>query len=303
MQHGSGEIVSLPKRVDPRRTDISSLVSRVVAECDVHDHQDWVVDMLASSRDLDTLKELAKVLRKRPGMAYDPASLEKRARRRIVQAFNAAGYREAAGAAAPVVVEIGCARAENAPFVMECGARHYIGIDPDTSLASSTQQLPPDVEVIRGTAESLPFSTDSIDFVVSFNVLEHVPDPRAALQEIVRVLRPRGSFFTVFGPPYNAPAGPHLTRFIDLPYMHHPFSEHVVGEFTGRENPYFTVNKRPLSYYREVFLTESGFETKIYQEHITGRGFWLLKAKEQLAIDLPWDELGVSAITALVTKK
>lgn len=295
--------MSLPKRVDPRRTDVSSLVTRVVAECDVHDHQEWVVDMLANSRDLNTLRALAKVLRKRPGMAYDPASLENRARRRIVQAFNAAGYRGVSSTTAPVVLEIGCGRAENAPFVMECGAKRYIGIDPNTSLVGNDRQLPPDVEVIRGTAESLPFSRDSIDFVVSFNVLEHVPDPRAALEEIVRVLRPRGSFFTVFGPPFNAPAGPHLTRFIDLPYLHHLFSEHVVGKFTGRENPYFTVNRRPLSYYREVFLTESGFETTIYREHITGRGFWLLKSKEQLSIDLPWDELGVSAITALVTKK
>ena len=261
------------------------------------------MDMLANSRDIGTLSALAKVLRKRPGMAYDPASLENRARRRIVQAFNAAGYREESGTTAPTVVEIGCGRAENAPFVMECGAKQYIGIDPDTSLVSSDRQFPPNVEVIEGTAESLPFSNDSIDFVVSFNVFEHVPDPRAALEEIVRVLRPRGTFYTVFGPPFNASAGPHLTRFIDLPYMHHLFSEHVVGEFTGRDKPYFTVNRRALSYYRKVFWTESGFETTIYREHITGRGFWLLKAKEQLAIDLPWDELGVSAITALVTKR
>jgi ubiquinone/menaquinone biosynthesis C-methylase UbiE len=171
------------------------------------------------------------------------------------------------------------------------------------SLVSSDRQSPPNVEVIGGTAERLPFSNDSIDLVVSFNVLEHVLDPRAALEEIVRVLRPSGTFFTVFGPPFNASGGPHLSRFIALPYMHHLFSEHVVGEFTGREKPYFAVNRRPLSYYREVFFTESGFETTMYREHITGRGFWLLKAKEQLAIDLPWNELGVSAITALVTKR
>lgn len=303
MQQGGGILVSLPKRVDPRHADVSALVTRVVTECEVHDRQEWVVDMLANSRDLDTLKALAKVLRKRPGMAYDPASLEKRARRRIVQAFNAAGYREVSATTAPVVLEIGCARAENAPFVMECGAKRYIGIDPDTSLVSSDRQFPRDVEVIRGTAESLPFSANSIDFVVSFNVLEHVPQPRDALEEIVRVLRPGGTFFTVFGPPFNAAAGPHLTRFIDLPYMHHLFSERVVGEFTGRENPYFTVNRRPLSYYREIFLAESGSEARTYREHITGRGFWLLKAKEQLEIDLPWDELGVSAITAVVTKR
>ena len=175
-------LISKPKRVDPRRTDVSSLVSRVVAEVDVHDQQEWVVDMLLKGRDLHTLRALAKVLRKRPGMAYDPATLRKRARRRIVQAFNAAGYGEVNGAEAPVVLEIGCGRAENATYVKECGAKHYIGIDPDTSLARNAQELQPDIEVVSGTAESLPFSSDSIDFVVSFNVMEHVPEPRAALE-------------------------------------------------------------------------------------------------------------------------
>jgi len=296
-------MISTPKRVDPRRTDVNSLVSRAVAKSDVHDQQERVLDMLLNGRDFHTLEALAKVLGKRPGSLYDPASLRKRARRRIVRAFNAAGFGEVNGAEAPVVLEIGCGRAENAPYVMDCGAKQYIGIDPNTSLARSAQQLQPDIEVIGGTAESLPFSSDSIDFVVSFNVLEHVPEPRAALEEIIRVLRPRGSFFTVFGPPFNAAGGPHLSRFIDLPYMHHLFSEQVVGKFTGRENPYFAVNKKPLSYYRDIFLTESGFDTTLYREHIIGGGFWLLRAKEQLAIDVPWDELGVSAITTLVTKK
>lgn len=295
--------MSTPKRVDPRRTDVGLLVSRVVTEVEVHDQQELIVQMLRSGRNLHTLKALAKLLPKRSGMAYDPASLRNRARRRIEQAFAAAGYHDVRETGAPVVLEIGCGRAENASYVKECGAKRYIGLDQDTSLATSVRQLQPDAEVVSGTAENLPFSRCSIDLVVSFNVLEHVSEPRAALSEIIRVLRPGGAFYTVFGPPFNAATGPHLTRFIDLPYMQHLFSDQVVGEFTGRTNPYFTVNKRPLSYYREILLTESGFETTIYREHVTGGGFWLLKAREQLEINLPWDELGVSAITTLVTKR
>ncbi len=267
-----------------------------------HDKQAFIIDRLLNGRDLATLKALAPVCRKRPGMAYDPETLAARARRRIEQAFTAAHWPTQPGPGGPVVLEIGCGRAENAKYVMACGGRRYIGIDPDTTLALSHPGLEADAEILAGTAENLPVPTDSIDLVISFNVLEHVPDPRAGLQEIVRVLRPGGNFFTVFGPPFNAPAGPHLTRFIDLPYMHHLFPESVVSQFTGRTDPYVTVNKRPLSFYRQTFFAEDAFHTTMYREHVTGTGFWLLKSRGELGVNLALDELGVSAITALVNK-
>lgn len=41
----------------------------------------------------------------------------------------------------------------------------------------------------------LPFEDDSFDTVLSCGVLEHVPDPDASLDEIHRLLRPRGTFY------------------------------------------------------------------------------------------------------------
>lgn len=41
----------------------------------------------------------------------------------------------------------------------------------------------------------LPFPSDHFHTVVSFGVLEHVPDDRASLKEIYRVLKPEGLFF------------------------------------------------------------------------------------------------------------
>lgn len=51
---------------------------------------------------------------------------------------------------------------------------------------------PPD---IYGDAQSLPVATASVDVVVLFEVLEHVPDHVRALTEIARVLRPGGRLF------------------------------------------------------------------------------------------------------------
>lgn len=44
-----------------------------------------------------------------------------------------------------------------------------------------------------GDGTSLPAQTDSVDLVVCTDVLVHVPDPRALVQEIGRVLRPGGT--------------------------------------------------------------------------------------------------------------
>jgi len=51
---------------------------------------------------------------------------------------------------------------------------------------------PPDV---FGDAQCLPMAGESIDAVILFEVLEHVPDHRLALAEIARVLRPGGRLF------------------------------------------------------------------------------------------------------------
>lgn len=47
-------------------------------------------------------------------------------------------------------------------------------------------------EVRQADAESLPFADGSFDFVYSWGVVHHTPDPPRAIQEIVRVTRPGG---------------------------------------------------------------------------------------------------------------
>jgi SAM-dependent methyltransferase len=44
--------------------------------------------------------------------------------------------------------------------------------------------------VLRGDATKLPVRTESLDLVVAFDVLEHIPDDHGAAAEIRRVLRP-----------------------------------------------------------------------------------------------------------------
>ncbi len=56
----------------------------------------------------------------------------------------------------------------------------------------------PNVDIV-GQADCLPFATGTIDIVISMAVLQHVPDPQAAIAELVRILKSGGRAY-VFVP-------------------------------------------------------------------------------------------------------
>jgi SAM-dependent methyltransferase len=50
------------------------------------------------------------------------------------------------------------------------------------------------LRVVRGDATALPVAAGSLGLVVAYDVLEHIPDDRAAAAEVFRALRPGGTF-------------------------------------------------------------------------------------------------------------
>ncbi len=62
---------------------------------------------------------------------------------------------------------------------------------------------------VFGDAGALPFPDDSVDAVLLLEVLEHLPDPRAALGEIARVLKPGGTLLLTMPFPYPVHDAPH----------------------------------------------------------------------------------------------
>lgn len=68
-----------------------------------------------------------------------------------------------------------------APYV-----QRYIGLEHPATLSHSQ------VVDIYGSALALPFADDSFDTVVSFQVLEHVPEPALMIAEMARVLKGGG---------------------------------------------------------------------------------------------------------------
>ena len=81
-------------------------------------------------------------------------------------------------------LEIGCGRGAMPDVI-----RRYIGLDVSVpALAAAASRFPR----IAADAELLPLRANTIEFLFSFAMLEHVPHPERVLEEIARVLRPGG---------------------------------------------------------------------------------------------------------------
>jgi SAM-dependent methyltransferase len=65
-----------------------------------------------------------------------------------------------------------------------------VGLDIDFERLQKAKSIAD--KVIAGAGEKLPFPAESFDLVLSHEVLEHVTDDQAAINQIVRTLRPKG---------------------------------------------------------------------------------------------------------------
>ncbi|MEU4419842.1 alpha-(1-_3)-arabinofuranosyltransferase family protein [Actinoplanes sp. NPDC024001] len=84
----------------------------------------------------------------------------------------------------------------------------YLGIDPAVGdFAAAGAEVG---GMVRGSGTALPIRTGALDVTYSSNVLEHVDDPEAMLDEMVRVTRPGGTIYMSFTP-WLSPHGGHET--------------------------------------------------------------------------------------------
>lgn len=81
-------------------------------------------------------------------------------------------------------------------------------------------------KVLNAFGESIPLEDESVDLIVSLQVLEHVRNPAAVLSEAYRVLRPGGHFFlacenylSFYEPHYRVPWLPLMPKRLGALYL------------------------------------------------------------------------------------
>ncbi len=98
------------------------------------------------------------------------------------------------------VLEIGIGSGLNFPFYPPAVER-IIGLDPSRTLlrraGGRSSGLSQPIHLIQGSAEAIPLRSETVDTVVMTWVLCGIPEPRRALGEMRRVLRPTGQLLFV----------------------------------------------------------------------------------------------------------
>lgn len=138
-------------------------------------------------------------------------------------AENSAGYLLPHLTDSMTVLDVGCG-----PGTISCdlAARtaHVIGIEPkqpilDTAATNAAERGVDNVEFRLGSVYELDFADDTFDIVHAHQVLQHLENPVAALQEMIRVTTP-GGVVAVRDADYAAmswhPEPPELDRWRDI---------------------------------------------------------------------------------------
>ena len=98
-----------------------------------------------------------------------------------------------------LLLDIGCGTGTAARLAAEiCTAGKVIGIDPTASMIriarEGTDENYTNLEFRAGCAEKIPLAEQSVTIAITINSLHHWEDYKKGLVEVVRVLRPDGSF-------------------------------------------------------------------------------------------------------------
>jgi len=122
--------------------------------------------------------------------------------RRYVQKREAGFFKRLRGLpAGSRCLEIGCGNGSGAMIIRHAFAPAWIDaldIDPEMLALARRKQADRGLTGLRlmaGDAQQLPYRNESFDAVFNYGIVHHLEDWQRGIREVVRVLKPGGSFF------------------------------------------------------------------------------------------------------------
>jgi len=117
------------------------------------------------------------------------------------------------------VLDVGCGTGfysrSAAEIVGESG--HVIGLDILSEMISRAEEfgLPDNVECLKSEESTFPVDDGSMDWVIMTNLYHELEDPQAFIEEICRVLSPKGHVYFLDWKPQEEEDGPPAEHRID----------------------------------------------------------------------------------------
>lgn len=90
------------------------------------------------------------------------------------------------------VLEVGCGTGNYISAIESATSAKCFGLDPSAGMLEKATARSGMVSLTQGSAEALPYSESSFDFIFSVDVIHHVRDRRASFAEAFRALKPGG---------------------------------------------------------------------------------------------------------------
>ncbi len=128
------------------------------------------------------------------------------------------------------VLEIGCGDGRGLVYLHQlCQPQQLIGLDLDANMLNRTQRTLNKQHIkatlIESSATQIALEDNSVDLVMSFGCVHHIPNWQVALTELKRVLKPGGYFYAeeFYRPLLEAPLFKQLVPHPPQRFSHQEF--------------------------------------------------------------------------------